>query len=162
MKTAAEIQIEIDRSRQLEPIYSYPQIIECWNEHEKMWRTDNGRSYPHILQNQEYDYHLLYLDGRLGIVERSGKTIFSHVTERILKIMSGDVSTLEPLQPSVLNQDRALVKFDLLEPDIQNIVKEKHHSFPPELQSKLDYRPNGNYVWSTETIGIARKYNLLK
>jgi hypothetical protein len=158
MKTTAEIELEIQKFRQLTPIDVYPQIIECWNEYERMWRTDNGRSYTYIIQDKQYSYHLLYLDGRLGIVERAGETIFSHLTPKLLKLMNGDMSDLNL---PIVSQDRSLIKFDRLAPDLQQSIQHKYQ-FPVELQNKLDYRSNGNFVWSTETIEIARKYNLLK
>lgn len=159
MKTSTEIELEIEQSRQLTLIDNLPKIIECWSEYEIMWRSDNGRSYPHIIQHKQYNYHLLYLDDRLGIVERSGETIFSCLTPKLSKILSGDISDLNL---PVVSQDRSLIKFDRLDPQIQQMVGDKHRSFPLELQTQLDYRANGNYVWSPETIEIVRKYNLLK
>jgi hypothetical protein len=157
-KTARDIELEIQQSRQSLPIDRYPQIIECWSEYEKMWRIDNGRSYNHVIQSNQYNYHLLYFDGQLGIVEQSGQTIFSHLTPKLSRMMSGDISELGV---PVISEDRHLVKFDELSPDVQKIVKRKHQSFPTDLQNKLDYRSNGNIVWSIETINIFNEYSQL-
>jgi hypothetical protein len=155
-KTPADIELEIQQSRQLQPIYRYPKVIECWSEYEKMWRTDNGRSYNHIIQFQHYNYHLVYFDGQLGIVEQLGKTIFSHLTPELSKMI---ISEIPDLDLSVINEARHLFKFNKLPPDIQVIVNEKHQSFPVELQDELDYRSNGNIVWSMETINIFNNHN---
>jgi hypothetical protein len=158
MKITTDIEIEIQKSSQSSPIDIYPQIVECWNEHEKMWQTDNGRSYIHIIQTKAYNYHLLYLDGRLGIVEKSGTTIFFHLTTKVSKLMSGD---LADLNIPMANEDRSLLGFDRLTPDVQQLLRDKYN-FPEELRNKLDYRLNGDFVWSAETIKIAQQYNLLK
>jgi hypothetical protein len=79
MKSQHQIQAEIESSS-LSPIFSnYPAVIECWNERELMWRTDNGRSYAHIVETSQYQYHLIYFDGQLAIVERDGVTLFVEV-----------------------------------------------------------------------------------
>lgn len=158
MKTKTEIEAEINKSSQSPPIDIYPQIIECWNEHEKMWRTDNGRSYTHIIKTEEYKYHLLYLNDRLGIVEESGQTIFSHLSPKVSKLMSGD---LADLNIPMVNGDRSLVKFNELTPDVRQSLQNKYN-FPDDLQNQLDYRLNGDFVWSAETIKIAEQHNLLK
>jgi hypothetical protein len=94
MKSQHQIQAEIDSSSQL-PIFSnYPAVIECWNERELMWRTDNGRSYAHIVETSAYQYHLIYFDGQLAIVERDGVTLFSHLTDRLTELMSNNTPTV--------------------------------------------------------------------
>ena len=64
MKSQQQIRSEIDASEQLPKFDRYPAVIECWNERELMWRTDNGRSYAHIVETSEYQYHLMYFNGR--------------------------------------------------------------------------------------------------
>ncbi len=88
MKTHHQIQSEIVASQQLPKFDRHPAITECWNEHEKLWRDDNGRSYIHWVEDRQYKYHLLYFDGRLAIVERNGVTIFSHLTARLEKAIN--------------------------------------------------------------------------
>jgi reverse gyrase len=100
MKTHHQIQSAIDLSSQLPKFDLYPAVIECWNERELMWRTDNGRSYAHIVETSEYQYHLMYFNERLAIVERDGVTIFSHLTDRLTEMMSNDAPTVR------LNRDR--------------------------------------------------------
>ena len=103
MKTHHQIQSEIDLSSQLPKFDRYPAVIECWNERELMWRTDNGRSYAHIVETSEYQYHLMYFNGQLAIVERDGVTIFAHLTDRLTELMSNDAPTVP------LNQDERTV-----------------------------------------------------
>jgi hypothetical protein len=103
MKTHHQIQSAIDLSSQLPKFDRYPAVIECWNERELMWRTDNGRSYAHIVETSEYQYHLMYFNGRLAIVERDGVTIFAHLTDRLTEMMSNDAPTVP------LNQDERTV-----------------------------------------------------
>lgn len=100
MKSQQQIRSEIDASEKLPKFDRYPAVIECWNERELMWRTDNGRSYAHIVETSEYQYHLMYFNGRLAIVERDGVTIFAHLTDRLTEMMSNDAPTVP------LNQDR--------------------------------------------------------
>ena len=107
MKTHHQIQSEIDLSSQLPKFDRYPAVIECWNERELMWRTDNGRSYAHIVETSEYQYHLMYFNGRLAIVERDGVTIFAHLTAQLTEMMSNDAPTVP------LNQDeRSVISID--------------------------------------------------
>ena len=94
MKTHHQIQSAIDLSSQLPKFDRYPAVIECWNERELMWRTDNGRSYAHIVETSEYQYHLMYFNGRLAIVERDGVTIFAHLTDRLTEMMSNEAPTI--------------------------------------------------------------------
>ena len=89
MKTHQEIQAQIAATRQLPKFDQYPAIIECWNEYEKFWRDDNGRSYMHWVVDRPYEYHLIYFDEHLVVVERNGVTLFSHITARLTKIMEG-------------------------------------------------------------------------
>jgi hypothetical protein len=89
MKTHHQIQSEIAASQQLPKFDRHPAITECWNESEKLWRDDNGRSYIHWVEDRQYEYHLMYFDGRLAIAERNRVTIFSHLTERLERAMSG-------------------------------------------------------------------------
>lgn len=100
MKTHQQIQSEIELSSQLPNFDNFPAVIECWNERELMWRTDNGHSYAHIVETSEYQYHLMYFNGRLAIVERDGVTIFAHLTVRLTEMMSNDAPTVR------LNRDR--------------------------------------------------------
>lgn len=95
MKTHREIRAEIAKTSQLPKFDRYPAIIECWNEHEKLWRDDNGRSYVHWVEDRPYEYHLIYFDEYLVIVERNGVTIFSHLTEQFTKIMEGHEEPVE-------------------------------------------------------------------
>jgi hypothetical protein len=94
MKSQHQIQAEIDSSSQLPIFTNFPAVIECWNERELMWRTDNGRSYAHIVETSQYQYHLIYFDEQLAIVERDGVTLFSHLTDRLTEMMSNDTPTV--------------------------------------------------------------------
>ena len=95
MKTYQEIQAEIAISSQLPKFDRYPAVMECWSEYEKFWRDDNGSSYVHWVEDRQYEYHLLYFDGKLALAERNGVTIFSHLTERLIDVMNGN----EPVKP---------------------------------------------------------------
>jgi hypothetical protein len=88
MKTHQQIQAEIAASSQLAKFDRYPTVMECWNENEKLWRDDNGYSYAHWVANHQYEYHLMYFDGQLAIAERNGMTIFSHLTERLTRVIN--------------------------------------------------------------------------
>jgi hypothetical protein len=87
MKTSQQIELEIAAASRLPKIDDYPAIQELWNEYEIMWRMDNGRGYQHILSHPQSKYHLLYFDRQLVIVEREGVTIFSHLTNRIDRVL---------------------------------------------------------------------------
>jgi hypothetical protein len=95
MKTYQEIQTEIAATKQLPKFDRYPAVMECWSEHEKFWRDDNGRSYAHWVTDRPYEYHLMYFDGHLAIAERNGVTIFSHLTERLTRVMEGNEPPVE-------------------------------------------------------------------
>jgi hypothetical protein len=89
-KTLQQIQSEINASSELALFSSIPRAIECWNEHGILWRSDNGRGYSHVTEIAKYQFHLLYFDGQLAIVEKNGTTIFSHLTPALAKNMSVD------------------------------------------------------------------------
>ena len=89
MKTHHQIQSEIETSQQLPKFDRHPAITECWNEYERLWRDDNGRSYIHWVADRPYEYHLMYFDSRLAIAERNGVSIFSHLTDRLATAMNG-------------------------------------------------------------------------
>jgi hypothetical protein len=107
MTSQQQIQAEIDSSSQLPKFTNFPAVIECWNERELMWRTDNGRSYAHIVETSAYQYHLIYFNGQLAIVERDGVTIFSHLTPELAEVMSNDAPTvpLNQTKISVISVD---------------------------------------------------------
>lgn len=110
MKNQQQIQSEIEASARLPKFDTFPEVIECWNEREILWRTDRGRSYPHIIDARPYQYHLMYFDGRLAIVEQAQVTIFSHLTARLAEEMSREsppnqVTTPTAIAPITYNQD---------------------------------------------------------
>ena len=111
MKTHQEIQSEIAASSLLPKFDRYPTIMECWNEYEKLWRDDNGRSYVHWVEKRPYEYHLVYFDGKLALAERNGVTIFSHLTERFIRGSSGtEPAKLRTNCPSISLEELAATK----------------------------------------------------
>jgi hypothetical protein len=96
-KTPQQIQFEIAASAKLALFSITPRTIECWNEHGILWRTDNGLGYTHVIQITKYQFHLLYFDGQLAIVEKNGTTIFSHLTPELAESMaSNSANSLAP------------------------------------------------------------------
>jgi hypothetical protein len=90
-KTTAEIQVDINLTFWLDKIDTLPDVIECHNEYGRMWRNDRGRAYTDIIDNIDYNYHLLFFDGKLGIVEDRGKTVFCHLTPELeARLLNGD------------------------------------------------------------------------
>jgi hypothetical protein len=148
MKTDSQIQAEIEAARLLTPFYIYPKTIECWNEYEVMWRTDNGRSYNHVIEREDYRYHLLYFDDKLATVEVDGVTIFSHLLPGLELIMQGK----EPEITSSFSSQK--LSFDRLPLVIQQRVKSKHDRFPIEVRPYLEYKLDGNLVMSISALDV--------
>jgi hypothetical protein len=119
MKTHHQIQSEIETSQQLPKFDRHPAITECWNEYEQLWRDDNGRSYIHWVEDRQYEYHLMYFDGRLAIAERNGVTIFSHLTER--------------LERSMKDREAATVSNNYDAISLDELVKLSKKTIPPNI-----------------------------
>lgn len=153
MKTPAQIQAEIEAARKFLPFHTHPKTIECRSEYEVMWRADNGRSYNHIIERADYQYHLIYFDDRLAIVEKTGVTIFSHLVPELEKMMQGDVAAASPVI-----RDNRKIRYHQLPASIQQQVKLKHESFPDEIRPLLEYRLDGNLVLSSAALSaLARQ-----
>lgn len=152
MKTPTQIQAEIDIARQRTPFSRHPKTIECWSEYEVMWRTDNGRSYNHVIEHKNYQYHLIYFDDDLAIVEKSGVTIFSHLLPELEKIMEGKTND------ALLTSAPQKVPYDRLSPEIQSKVKSKHDNFPIEVQPLLEYELDGNLSLSVAALDILARF----
>ena len=119
MKTYQEIQSEILTSSRLPKFDRYPAVMECWNEYEKFWRDDNGSSYVHWVTDRRSEYHLLYFDGKLALVEQNGVTIFSHLTERFSKVMNG----IEPVTPKQNCSSISLEELAAIKPGAGRLIK---------------------------------------
>ena len=146
MKTDAQIQLEIEAARKLTPFNTYPKIIECWNEYEVMWRTDNGRSFNHIIKHEDYRYHLIYFNDKLAIVEVEGTTIFSHLLPELEQIMQGKAPNI----PTVI--DKQKFNYDRLPEHIQQLVKSQHARFPAKVRPHLEYKLDGSLIMSNAAL----------
>ncbi len=140
-KTAADIQVDVNLTFLLDKIDTLPDVIECHNEHGRMWRNDRGRAYTDIVDNVDYNYHLLFLDGKLGIVEYQGKTVFCHLTPK--------------LEAQLLNDDRQkqwqIKDFDL-EPRQSHKYPELQH-----LQAGLfTLSPDGTTSFTIDNLKILK------
>ena len=140
-KTAADIQVDINLTFLLEPIDTYPDVIECHNEYGRMWRNDRGRGYTDIIDHVDYNYHLLFLDGKLGIVEYQGKTVFCHLTSK--------------LEAELLNGDRE----KLWQIKDLNLEIQQGHKYPElqHLQAGLfTLNPNGTKSFTIDNLKVLK------
>jgi hypothetical protein len=93
-RTSAQIQSEIALTRATypQPFDRYPQIIECYNEKERLWVNNNGKCYIDLVTDAPCESFLLYFNGHLAIVEERGQTIFSHLTPKLEREMSRETT----------------------------------------------------------------------
>jgi hypothetical protein len=109
-RTPAQIQSEIALTLATypQPLDRYPQIIECYNEQERLWVNNNGKCYVDLVADLPCEYFLLYFDGHLVIAEERGQTIFSHLTPELEREMSR--STTPNLQAATVVTSDQLVE----------------------------------------------------
>ncbi len=125
MKTDREIQAEIAASSLLPKFDRYPAVMECWSEYEKFWRDDNGSSYIHWVTDRQYEYHLLYFDGKLALAEQNGVTIFSHLTEQFIKVMKG----IKPVKPKQNSPSISLEALAAIKPGAGRFIEDDRSNF---------------------------------
>jgi hypothetical protein len=83
-----QIEAEIKAASKLPEFDDFPIIEECWNENQIMWRMDNGKGYTYVVSQPNYQYHLMFFDERLVLVEYRGKTIFSNISQRMTTLLT--------------------------------------------------------------------------
>jgi hypothetical protein len=87
-RSRRQIEAEIAVASKLPAFDNFPIIEECWNEHQILWRMDNGRGYTYVVSEPNYQYHLMFFDEQLVLVEHRGKTIFSNVSQRMTTLLT--------------------------------------------------------------------------